>query len=85
MLKHLIPIAIFGFMQIIPAITINDITFTLTLISRRHICNLGRRFNHRGVDKDGNVANFVETEQIVHTSEGEVYSHVQVAVLMLFK
>ena len=30
------------------------------------------------VDEEGNVANYVETEQIIHTSDNIVYSHVQV-------
>ena len=37
----------------------------LTLISRRSIARAGTRFNSRGIDEDGNVANFVESELIV--------------------
>lgn len=36
-----------------------------TLISRRSINYAGTRFNKRGMDNNGNVANYVETEQIV--------------------
>jgi hypothetical protein len=39
--------------------------FLLTLISRRSIKRAGLRFLRRGVDDDGNVANTVETEQIL--------------------
>lgn len=42
--------------------------FLLTLISRRSIRRAGLRYRRRGIDDDGNVANFVETEQILSTS-----------------
>jgi len=35
------------------------------LISRRSTYRSGTRFNHRGADHEGNVANFVETENII--------------------
>lgn len=44
---------------------INNYNFTWALISRRSIYRAGTRLFRRGLDKDGNVANFVETEQIV--------------------
>jgi hypothetical protein len=34
------------------------------LVSRKDCCRPGRRFITRGIDLDGNVANFVETEHI---------------------
>ena len=37
---------------------------TLVLISRRSCRRQGRRFVKRGIDEEGNTANFVETEQI---------------------
>jgi len=37
----------------------------MVLISRRSCYRAGTRYNARGVDDDGNVANFVETEQIM--------------------
>ena len=76
--KDLIPITIFGYIQIVDNILLNSTSFSLTLISRRSIYRNGRRFNTRGVDEEGNVANYVETEQIIHTSDNIVYSHVQV-------
>jgi hypothetical protein len=36
----------------------------MCLISRRSRFRLGTRFKKRGVDDEGNVANFVETEQV---------------------
>ena len=65
-------------MSIIPSITIRKLSFSLTLISRRSIYRNGRRFNTRGADVHGHVANFVESEQIVKESSGKVYSFVQV-------
>ncbi|XP_044746313.1 phosphatidylinositol-3-phosphatase SAC1-A [Coccinella septempunctata] len=44
---------------------INGLDFTWALISRRGIYRAGTRLFRRGVDRDGNVANFVETEQII--------------------
>ncbi|KAI9363018.1 SacI homology domain-containing protein [Zopfochytrium polystomum] len=54
-------------------------TITLALISRRSQYRAGTRFNTRGIDAAGNVANAVETEQIVvlHDS-GYIASYVQI-------
>ncbi|XP_056409086.1 phosphatidylinositide phosphatase SAC2-like, partial [Hyla sarda] len=40
--------------------------FLVALISRRSRHRAGMRYKRRGVDKDGNVANYVETEQFIH-------------------
>jgi len=49
----------------------------LSVISRRHFKMGGTRFNSRGVDDDGNCANFVETEMIVeYPSMSLMFSHV---------
>lgn len=52
-------------------------TFTWTIISRRSCRRAGTRLYRRGIDLSGNVANFVETEQIVEY-EGAKSSFVQV-------
>uniref|UniRef100_A0A3P8VWE2 Inositol polyphosphate-5-phosphatase F n=1 Tax=Cynoglossus semilaevis TaxID=244447 RepID=A0A3P8VWE2_CYNSE len=44
--------------------------FTVALISRRSRHRPGMRYKRRGVDTDGHVANYVETEQLIH-----VHSH----------
>lgn len=44
--------------------------FTVALISRRSRHRPGMRYKRRGVDADGHVANYVETEQLIH-----VHSH----------
>ncbi|KAK4995401.1 Inositol-1,4,5-trisphosphate 5-phosphatase 1 [Elasticomyces elasticus] len=51
---------------------------TLTLISRLSCKRAGTRFNARGIDDDGNVANFVETETVFWTPAGLCFSYVQV-------
>jgi hypothetical protein len=40
------------------------VEFRIFLLSRRSLYRLGTRFKRRGVDENGNVANFVETEQV---------------------
>lgn len=50
----------------------------LLLISRRACGRQGTRFNMRGADHEGNVANYAETEQIVVQGTGAVSSYVQV-------
>lgn len=51
---------------------------TLTLISRLSCKRAGTRFNARGIDDDGNVANFVETETIFYSPAGIAFSYVQI-------
>uniref|UniRef100_A0A8C5J644 Inositol polyphosphate-5-phosphatase F n=1 Tax=Junco hyemalis TaxID=40217 RepID=A0A8C5J644_JUNHY len=41
-------------------------TFLVALLSRRSRHRAGMRYKRRGVDKNGNVANYVETEQLIH-------------------
>lgn len=50
---------------------------TIGLISRLGWKRAGTRFNTRGVDDEGNVANFVESETIFSTSE-TTFSYIQV-------
>jgi len=50
----------------------------LTVISRLSARRAGTRFNARGIDDDGNVANFVETETIFWSPAGICFSYVQV-------
>ena len=82
--RDLIPITIFGFMKIVPAIAVNGVSFKLILVSRRSIYRNGRRYNTRGIDANAHVANFVETEQIAVQDCGIVTSYVQVEVAAWF-
>jgi SacI homology domain/Inositol phosphatase len=56
--------------------------FLLTLISRRSVKRSGLRYLRRGIDDEGNCANFVETEQILSSPTWEdpakIRSYVQV-------
>lgn len=72
--KFCLPLVL-GFISISKA-EINGRAFQYILISRRCIYRAGTRFNVRGVDMQGQVANFVETEQIVQY-DGNVCSFVQ--------
>ena len=50
----------------------------LTLISRLSCRRAGTRFNSRGIDDDGNVANFVETEILLYHPLGSCFSYAQI-------
>lgn len=43
-----------------------------------NLCLKGARYHCRGIDLKGNVANFVETEQIIFTTEGRCASFLQI-------
>ncbi|PGH06584.1 hypothetical protein AJ80_08143 [Polytolypa hystricis UAMH7299] len=51
---------------------------TLTLISRLSSRRAGTRFNSRGIDDDGNVSNFVETETVLWIPSAGCFSYTQV-------
>lgn len=57
--------------------------FDITVISRRSVKRAGLRYLRRGIDEDGNVANSVETEQILSPADAawdpnaKVYSFAQ--------
>lgn len=50
----------------------------LTLISRLSCRRAGTRFNSRGIDDDGHVANFVETETVLWHPSGLCFSYAQI-------
>ncbi|WFD29207.1 Phosphoinositide phosphatase sac1 [Malassezia sp. CBS 17886] len=54
----------FGFLEVKLA-TINDRSFVLGLVARRSRFRAGTRYFSRGIDPDGHVSNFNETEQFV--------------------
>lgn len=51
---------------------------TLTILSRLSCRRAGTRFNSRGVDDDGHVANFVESETVLWHPSGLCFSYAQV-------
>ena len=67
-------------------------SWTMGLISRRGVGRVGTRYFSRGIDQQGNVSNFVETEQILYTHtappsgaggaanrlDGNLHAHVQI-------
>ncbi|KAJ3114539.1 Phosphatidylinositide phosphatase SAC1, partial [Nowakowskiella sp. JEL0407] len=58
--------------------TINGKTFDYGLLSRRSRHRAGTRYNSRGVNDEGHVSNFVETEQLIFDhSSGQESSYVQ--------
>ncbi|XP_022899829.1 phosphatidylinositol-3-phosphatase SAC1 [Onthophagus taurus] len=67
---------IHGFISI-NQVVINGNTFNWIMISRRSTQRAGTRYFRRGTDRNGSVANFVETEQIVDF-QGDQGSFVQI-------
>ncbi|ESO96884.1 hypothetical protein LOTGIDRAFT_187933 [Lottia gigantea] len=72
--KYSLPI-LHGFICI-QSNTVNNKQFEYIVISRRCVYRAGTRFYMRGLDQQGQVANFVETEQLV-LYEGQKCSLVQ--------
>ena len=56
----------------------SNIPSRLTLLSRLSCRRAGTRFNSRGIDDDGYVANFVETESVLWHPTGLCFSYAQV-------
>jgi len=54
---------------------LGDQNVEIIIVSRREHLRTGTRLNVRGLDDDGNVGNFVETEQIVKIGDN-IYSFV---------
>lgn len=75
---------IFGFVDIKSVKQDNNPSLlTFALISRKDCRRPGRRFLVRGLDREGNAANFVETEHLFciknnETKNFNVASHVQI-------
>lgn len=69
---------IYGFINLVK---VSD-NLDFALISRKDCRRPGRRFIVRGLDRDGNAANFCETEHIITVSNGnaplQVAAHVQI-------
>ncbi|SPC65200.1 probable SAC1 - recessive suppressor of secretory defect [Ustilago sp. UG-2017b] len=58
---------VFGFLEV-KEVKINNHAFVLGLIARRSRHRVGTRYFSRGIDLNGNVSNFNETEQFVITN-----------------
>lgn len=53
-----------GFLQVEQGCRVGERGFDMLFVSRRSRLRQGTRFTRRGIDDSGNVANFVETEQV---------------------
>lgn len=60
-----------GFVQVEQCVIENE-CFTLALVSRRSRFRAGTRYKRRGIDEDGHVANYVETEQILSLRQHQI-------------
>lgn len=60
---YILPV-MFGMLRVTPA-KIKSTSFTFALITRRSRFRGGTRYFSRGIDQDGHVSNFNETEQVV--------------------
>ena len=73
---------ILGFARQFSALSISNhdkrTALTLTLIARRSRFRAGTRHWRRGIDGQGHVANFVETEQVAETDGGDLAAYVQI-------
>ncbi|CAK4688253.1 unnamed protein product [Aphanomyces euteiches] len=67
-----------GYIEISKGVTVGAKTFDLLYVSRRSCRRQGTRFTMRGIDEEGNVANFVETEQACLYPDGRETSFVQI-------
>ncbi|RKO95679.1 Synaptojanin, partial [Caulochytrium protostelioides] len=75
--EYILPVMC-GFVDI-SQMTMNHTPVTFALISRRSRFRPGTRYNSRGIDEQGHVSNFVETEQIIQSSAKQLQaSYVQV-------
>ncbi|CAI5743856.1 unnamed protein product [Peronospora destructor] len=73
----IVPI-ISGFVKVIKKCDVNGQRCDILFFTRRSWRRLGTRFNVRGIDKDGCVANFAETEMLLVKPTRGVCSYVQV-------
>jgi G:T-mismatch repair DNA endonuclease (very short patch repair protein) len=67
-----------AYVEVTESVKVNGASFKILYISRRSCKRQGTRFTMRGVDGEGNVANFVETEQICLFTDGRQTSFVQI-------
>lgn len=64
---YILPV-MFGMLEIVPT-SVKGTPLTLALITRRSRHRAGTRYFSRGIDEEGHVSNFNETEQIVIINE----------------
>jgi hypothetical protein len=69
---------IHGNVSITTATISSGVICNYILISRKSVHNAGGKVNKKGVDLDGHVSNFVETEQILINNGKNIFSFVQI-------
>ncbi|CCD23918.1 phosphatidylinositol-3-phosphatase SAC1 NDAI_0C02580 [Naumovozyma dairenensis CBS 421] len=67
---------IYGYAKFIETI-FQSSPITIGLITRRSRFRAGTRYFRRGIDQDGNVGNFNETEQLLSVNNKDIYSFLQ--------
>lgn len=67
-----------GYFKSSPVSFTGNYHFNYTLLTRKSSNRAGTRYFKRGIDDEGNVANFNETEQIIVTSTGQLLSFLQI-------
>lgn len=78
-LEDFVAVCIHGFVEIKPVyIDSARQTVKLAVISRRSTGRVGTRYHSRGIDMQGHVSNFVETEQIIIDGTDRISSLLQV-------
>lgn len=74
--NHFLTTVIRGFAK---TVALNSSQDSITVISKQSWKRAGTRFNARGIDDNGNVANFVETEFIYfHPTQSSIFSFTQI-------
>lgn len=68
---------IYGYFKSHSAYFKGNESLEFALLTRRSWRRAGTRYFRRGVDEEGNVANFNETEQIFTTADKQIYSFLQ--------
>lgn len=73
---------IYGYAKVIDTI-INSTPISLGLITRRSRLRAGTRYFRRGIDEDGNVGNYNETEQLLFVKssldgDAQIFSYLQI-------
>lgn len=76
--NHFLTTVIRGFAKTSKTSVGNSIPANISIISRQSWKRAGTRFNARGIDDEGNVANFVETEIILHVPNKVVCAFTEV-------
>lgn len=76
--EKFVPIVVKGFFEQLHGVQVSGRSIDLTVFARRSAKRPGTRQWRRGADAEANVANFVESEQIVQFDDGSMSSFVQV-------